>query len=286
MQLAHFFLMVYFLTPIFLGLSLILSYKFFPIDVEKCHTEQRPNSYQLYSKDTHELKGYLIGSLHSGLSEEELKPWNAQIEEMINQDVEHFYLEVILPMHWSKMTVGLDRVVYQEIEKAKNQNKTAKIYELENYPSQIAFLKSILFLGNASYRLPFDSLYYRAPAVCNFISWWTQSSWLLLNIIYQNLINPSFIKTWQNKNTQQLEQMRLAFLNNQTSFFTPEDVYRLNFINRDEYMIDSFDRFMKDSNHIDKKFCVIIGAGHVAATHGMFKLMSERYDLVPFEVYK
>lgn len=251
------FMLVFFVSPIVVGLfSIPFSYG------KQLSATAKPNKLEILNNHG-ETVGYLVGSVHLGFSEAEL----SGIKETFNQvlpEVKNVYIEATTG-HWSQLAIGTERTLLEAIETSYPH---LQVKELESFSSQQALIYSIFYIGSNQYTIPYGPLLYYTPVLCQIFNVVHQAVWLLPNLAYQTVINPSFQENLIKQNTKMLENIRKDFLNGETGEPDAEVLANFRIVQRDQRMFSTLlekqTGFSKDN-----KFLMVVGSAHLAADEGI-----------------
>lgn len=223
-----------------------------------------------------QIVGYLFGSMHPGFSKEELNPIKDFFSETI-PTVTHIFVEAIAG-HWSAMRDGVEKTLLQE---AEHQKRSISVTSLESLESAQAMLGSLFYIGKNIYYIPYGSLFISHTRIANTINFLNQLFWLIPNILYQNIINPSFRSDLLNKNNTQLIELRSNYLNNKTALLENKQIDQYRIMIRDKNMYKKVKETLHTFSGKDK-FLIVIGSGHLSVDNGIIShFVKDGYKVEP-----
>lgn len=264
--------LIFFCGHILLGLIT----KYFP-DKKTLTSTDRPLQLEVFNPQGDSV-GYIIGSMHTGFSQDELEPLKNRIKNHIIPNVKKIYTEVVIG-HWSTLQVGVERILLQELEASK---KEISIQALETLQSQQALLGSLLQVGGGEpVRIPYKKLKQFTP-VCNVLNATSQLSWAIPNLIYQKIINPGFVQENAQKNINFTQEARSNFLENKTGTVKSELIKLFDIVERDKASFKKIEKDLADFNS-KNKFAIVIGMMHLSADDGILSHFKKQgYTFKPF----
>jgi uncharacterized protein YbaP (TraB family) len=243
-------------------------FSFFSVETILCKTKIKNysctnRSRNLQIKDQNgKIVGYLLGSLHSSLTEEEINKYGKTVEPLL-KEVKTVHFECI-PNHWTKMGIGIERKMLQILDEYEN----IKVFELESLESQIALTGSIFLIGKKQCHVPYGNLFMSCPTFAQIVNGFNLLIWSVPNLIYRTFINPNFITEYTKEQRDRLSELRKHFLNGKTGTLTKQEVKQFRIIERDKKMYAKLQKNIGTFNS-DNKFLLIIGMGHVSTNNGI-----------------
>jgi hypothetical protein len=154
---------------------------------------------------------------------------------------------------------------------------------METAASQEVLVSSVKLAGPWVYYLPWGSLCSSYPTLVSLINTWVNIIWIWPNLIYQKLINPSFVEKRTLVQSKRLMELRKDFLSGKTGIFPPMEVRYLEIQRRDENMYKNVQAVITHPEYdSSKKFVICIGMLHLSLDKGILShFESNGYTLKP-----
>jgi len=269
--------------PMVVTLPIMLYQQWVPIDPSPYSMHSRANGYQVFDASDHCI-AYVLGTMHSNFSEEELKIWKSTLVTLLPK-ADYLALEIDLP-HWSTLAMGVERKALEAVEQFSYKNHVVEVIAMEDLQAQYAMLSAIRMIGPYRVILPWGSVCESHPTLVQSINTWVIVSGVIPNIIYNLWINPQFLLDMVKQNAIDFAMMRQTFLQGETPVMTVQNIMPLRVEERDAQIYQKLDALLQDRPlKPDHYFILCLGAAHLSFDRGiLFQLETHGYRLEPFPI--
>ena len=161
--------------------------------------------------------------------------------------------------------MGFERVFQEVIER---KGKSDQLYSLESIEQQQTMLRTSFYFGSKLYQLPIYQYYETYPSFVQILNTFNSLLHLIPNIIYKNIIHPSFQNEFLKKETQTLSNIRMDFLSGQTGEYSSDLLNNYHIIQRDQKMFSKFEQIQGPLDP-SNKFLILVGCMHLSAEKGI-----------------
>lgn len=236
-------------------------------------------AYKIY-KD-HELKGYLLGSLHAYISPLEFDALQKKLTAVIEQ-VDDIFTECQLPHH-SVLQYGVERAVLSGVEMA-NKNNSLNYFESAIF--QHAMLNSSVWLGTKIVPLPW--LKYNL-LIKNPVLWFRASKATHIFIKFYNIVYNLFtgnahsfaLQQFAQEQHKQLVTLMNTYKSGNACALSDEETERYLLINRNKNALHLIQKNIESG----RTSLYVLGVSHLPGTTGIVSLLlNEGYSLEPWDI--
>lgn len=247
----------------------------YQIDRSNLTETQRENVLEVVDQKG-SVVGYLVGSIHCNLTQEELLPLMRTLEVLISK-VNDIFLECVFT-HWTSLPEGVERKVLEISGKEERE-----VISLEDYGMQKVLIASLFAWNKKTYNMPYGWLLFKAPTLCSILNILKSIAWGVPGLVAQ-MLKPSIVQETHNENVRKIESYRKSFLKG----LTPSNVVREGSLfaikRRDQEMFKKLQHHMGGFSE-KRKFLMAIGAMHLSIDQGIVDQFEKAgYTLRPFEI--
>lgn len=230
------------------------------------HTQ--PMSRNLVVKKDGTIVGYIKGSIHLGLVEEDFEADREQLARLY-PEVEKVFLETDLPA-WQLLPYGMERII---LESAEKHGKKEAVYGLERFDSQLTMLGSLYSFWGKIYYIPYGNWYETHPQLAGFCNVTMKILSYPSQVVYL-LCHPEVATEQMQQQSQQMAKMREQFLNGQAVELSSEEIACYRIVLRDKTMYENLQK-IHGSFSAENKFLLVIGVAHLTTQEGILALLMQ-----------
>lgn len=222
------------------------------------------------------IVGYIKGSAHFSLTEDELKKDKKSLDSIL-KEVSTVFFEAPTG-HWSLMPIGLERIAHEVIEKSDHSVKTDYVESLD---AQYALLGSLYHLGPDIYYIPYGTLYMDNLFAARFLNQVNHILCFPPNFVYQNFIHGDFAHMTHQAQSLTLKNVRDNFLRDRTGVFDSKEIEKFRIIERDQRIYLRLHQSLGGFSE-KNKFLLVLGMMHLSTDDGILShFRADGYTIEP-----